>query len=514
MKKILTYCLMLCLPAGSAFSQVLNVKQVIQEQTEWCWAGVSACILDLYGHPASQCTIAEYTRTVSNSHYYGGTNCCTNPSLGCNYSNYNWGYNGSIQDILVHFASITNSGMGRALTLTEVQAQLNNRQPFVVRWGWTSGGGHFVVGHGVSGNNVYYMNPWPGEGMKIASYNWLSYDGSHSWTHTNVLSVGAPQPQSIQTPVPVKTTDSVCIHQPAAFSVQPLSGATYSWNVDGAWSAGSNTSVSPVFHSAGAKQVKVRYKVGSDSSAAYVFSTVVKDLPGKPVLVSKPDSLCLNAAATFTLDTASGKKFSWYMNGERVGDSMYIATRYFGTAGTQSVKVFGKNECGTGTDSLVVTSYVVAPAKPSITFNSAAQQLECSISGTQYEWYRDQSVLPAQDRQITPVQNGAYQVKYRSVQYNCESPLSDAYQYTAPTTGMDELNGLLQKVYPNPCDQVLYVEGNAAFTELSDMTGKVLISGEYTAAGINTSALAPGMYVLKASAPGHTSVRKICIAHP
>jgi hypothetical protein len=32
------------------------------------------------------------------------------------------------------------------------------------------------------------MNPWFGEGLHIATYNWLMDDGSsHTWTHTNVL---------------------------------------------------------------------------------------------------------------------------------------------------------------------------------------------------------------------------------------------------------------------------------------------------------------------------------------
>jgi type IX secretion system substrate protein/peptidase C39-like protein len=169
------------------YSQVLNVPEVIQEQNQWCWSGVSKCILDYYGYPQQQCDIAEYARTVITWTSFGTQNCCVNPNAGCNYWNYNWGAAGSIQDILVHFGNIQNYGVGGTLSLSQVNSEISSNHPFVVRWGWTSGGGHFVVGHGVNGNDVYYMNPWFGEGLHISTYSWLVNDGNHSWTHTNVL---------------------------------------------------------------------------------------------------------------------------------------------------------------------------------------------------------------------------------------------------------------------------------------------------------------------------------------
>jgi hypothetical protein len=169
------------------FGQVLNTPEIIQEQDQWCWAGVSKSILDYYGYHPSQCEIAEYARNVITWRNFGSVNCCLNPNSGCNYWNYNWGYPGSIQDILVHFGNIQNSGTG-TISLAQIATQINAGRPIVVRWGWNSGGGHFVVGHGINGNNVYYMNPWFGEGLHISTYDWLKNDGVHTWTHTNVLS--------------------------------------------------------------------------------------------------------------------------------------------------------------------------------------------------------------------------------------------------------------------------------------------------------------------------------------
>lgn len=186
MKTLIKIVVLLAFYATS-FSQNLNVPQVIQEQNEWCWAGVSKAVLDYYGFPLSQCEIAEYARQSITWNNFGTTDCCLNPNLGCNYWNYNYGYSGSIQDILTHFGNIQNTGVNTTLNLTQINSQISNGKPFIVRWGWTTGGGHFVVGHGISGSNISYMNPWPGEGLHIGTYSWLVNGSNHIWTHTNII---------------------------------------------------------------------------------------------------------------------------------------------------------------------------------------------------------------------------------------------------------------------------------------------------------------------------------------
>lgn len=175
------------LVSNKTIAQILPVSEVIQEQSEWCWAGVSKCILDYYGDTTEQCEIAEYTRNVATWHNFGNTDCCVNPSLGCNYWNYGYGISGSIVDILVFHGGIYSYGTSSVMTEQDITYELSNGRPFVIRWGWYSGGGHFVVGYGKVNQTVYYMNPWFGEGMKFANYNWVKDDGIHQWTHTNVL---------------------------------------------------------------------------------------------------------------------------------------------------------------------------------------------------------------------------------------------------------------------------------------------------------------------------------------
>ncbi len=175
-------------------AQVLNVVEMTQEQNQWCWAGVSSCILQYYCTTTAQCNIAEYTRTVATWHNFGSVDCCVNPLLGCNYWNYLYGVSGSIQDILLHFAAISNNGFYGIFSITDIQTRLSNNRLFVIRWGWTTGGGHFLVGHGIDGTDLYYMDPWYGEGLSIASYSWVVSGGSHTWTHTEDLNTPSSRP--------------------------------------------------------------------------------------------------------------------------------------------------------------------------------------------------------------------------------------------------------------------------------------------------------------------------------
>lgn len=215
MKKILLLIASCCL-AVSMTAQVLNVNQIEQEQDQWCWSASSKTILDYYGFVKKQCEIAEWVRNTATFHNFGTTNCCTSASKGCNYWNYNYNEKGSIQDILVYFGNLQNTGVAAALTQTEIQTELSKNRLFVIRWGWSAGGGHFIVGHGISGSNVYYMNPWFGEGKKIGTYSWVkqgaaSGGDTHTWTHTNKITSNV-----VSGVDPVEVTAVYCYPNPVA----------------------------------------------------------------------------------------------------------------------------------------------------------------------------------------------------------------------------------------------------------------------------------------------------------
>lgn len=197
--KICIFCMMLFTQTTLYAQTTLPASLNIQENDQWCWAACTKTVLELYNKNLSQCEIAEYARTQITWHNFGSVNCCTDATKGCNYWNYNWGSPGSMADILTHYGQIPIN-QGSSLTFVEASTEISNNRPFIVRWGWRTGGGHFVVGYGVNTktNTIYLMNPWPGEGKSIQTYAWVVDDGSHTWTHTNKLKDGAPVVTSVQ----------------------------------------------------------------------------------------------------------------------------------------------------------------------------------------------------------------------------------------------------------------------------------------------------------------------------
>lgn len=215
MKNTIIYSIILTCFSFSIRAQVLNVGKNEQEHDQWCWSACSKTILDYYGFPKSQCQIADWTRTTATFYNFGSTPCCTDATKGCNYWNYNSGSAGSIQEILVHFGKLQNTSVS-ALTQAQVKSELGLNHLFVIRWGWDAGGGHFIVGHGLNVNNLYYMNPWFGEGLKIGTYSWVSKGDTHTWTHTNKIT-------SVTTGLPELVSDlksSEAIPNPFSTSTQ------------------------------------------------------------------------------------------------------------------------------------------------------------------------------------------------------------------------------------------------------------------------------------------------------
>lgn len=161
----------------------LAVPERIQQYSNWCWAGTSEAILNYYSQTPSQCEIANYA--------WNKTNCCSGSDnfydrvKGCNKANWLYGNDGSIQGILDNWG-VSSVGTDDPMTWTESVQELDNGNPFVMRFGWTNGGGHFLDAYGyiTSGTYLKYMDPWPGEGYTTSVFSWVVSASDHDWTHS------------------------------------------------------------------------------------------------------------------------------------------------------------------------------------------------------------------------------------------------------------------------------------------------------------------------------------------
>jgi hypothetical protein len=179
---------LLTLPSAFAQYRALSVPLVTQEHSEWCWAGSSKAVLNYYGQTPSQCQIVNWA--------YGLNSACGNSTFNWN-SNANqpnsiYGTSGSVQNILYHWG-LPNSAYNYASSWNTIVNDINANRPFVIRYGWTNGGGHILVGTGYETYNgedyVYMMNPWPGEGNTYGIYSSIVSDYDHNWTHTERLNI-------------------------------------------------------------------------------------------------------------------------------------------------------------------------------------------------------------------------------------------------------------------------------------------------------------------------------------
>lgn len=162
----------------------LNVDLVTQEHSNWCWAASSADVLRWFGQTPSQCNIVNWA--------FGRSDACGSSTFNwnsyANSANGMYGANGSIQAILSHWGK-SSYGNSYALNWNAVVNEVNGGRPFVMRFGWYRGGGHFIVGYGYDDTSGYqeiaYMNPWPGEGYTWSNYDWTVYAArDHTWTHS------------------------------------------------------------------------------------------------------------------------------------------------------------------------------------------------------------------------------------------------------------------------------------------------------------------------------------------
>ncbi|MBD3339022.1 MAG: VWA domain-containing protein, partial [Candidatus Lokiarchaeota archaeon] len=168
-------------------AQVLDVPEIFQEESNWCWAACSQAILSYYKTNLTQCTIVNWARQEAN---WGNDDCCTNPNGAiCNQPNSMYGAGGSIQDILENWGH-NSYGYFFALAKSTIESEIIAKRPFVIGWKWNTGDGHVLVGRGMIGDNLYYMDPGVGRGYNIADYDWVVSGGNHKWTHSLQIEAG------------------------------------------------------------------------------------------------------------------------------------------------------------------------------------------------------------------------------------------------------------------------------------------------------------------------------------
>ncbi|MBK0403527.1 T9SS type A sorting domain-containing protein [Adhaeribacter sp. BT258] len=241
MKRTFTFVLgaLLCLSASVASAQdySLNLTAYKQEQTQWCWAATTRMIDWAYSSttPPSQCSIVNAANNTCDGWFNVCCNtlngsrpsACTDP-LGSNFPNSMSGCNGSLSWLLNNYAG-ANTSYSSSLAYSTVRSNLGSKKMMVARWGWTSGGGHFVVIYGnytssTGTNYIRYANPASGSKTSESDAYFRS-NSSRTWTHSIAMNGGSYQRTAGPTVSnPVISNDPV-IAQRVSIYPNPTEGA-------------------------------------------------------------------------------------------------------------------------------------------------------------------------------------------------------------------------------------------------------------------------------------------------
>ncbi|MDM5179220.1 C39 family peptidase [Massilia sp. DJPM01] len=190
-KLVVGASLLLALPAAMAQWRTLAVPLTTQEHSQWCWSASSKAVLNFYKKTPSQCQIVNWAFGLN----YACGNTYFNWNSYANQPNNMYGSNGSVQNILNAWG-VSNGAYSVASSWNSVVYDINANRPFVIRYGWSNGGGHILVGRGYATTNgvnyVYIMDPWPGEGQTYRTYNSAVSASDHRWTHTQRMSINGP----------------------------------------------------------------------------------------------------------------------------------------------------------------------------------------------------------------------------------------------------------------------------------------------------------------------------------
>jgi len=265
------------------FSQVLDMELCEQEQNQWCWAATSQCVLRYYGDTdIEQCDIANYTRLVATWHDFGNNDCCVYPGGSCNYWNYNYNYDGAIDDILLNAGdvSVTVENLNYRISESDVADAFAEYRPMIIRT--TPGGsGHFIVLRGYNNGNIYYMDPWFGEGFGYQAYG-TSVNGGE-WTHTQPCIT----PYEEQPPVAdfSVNTNNICPGQSIDFTDESsFSPESWLWTFQGGTPASSNQQNPTVtYASAGIYDVTLQVSNSSGSDTKTESGYIIVDGTGDAI---------------------------------------------------------------------------------------------------------------------------------------------------------------------------------------------------------------------------------------
>lgn len=158
----------------------LNVPQIKQEQTQWCWAACADMVLDYYGNAgARQCDFVNWL--------FAQSSCCNVPSSSlCNKPC-------AVGDVcrVYNQWSLNCFNTASSVPFATLQSEINAERPTEVGYAWSGGGGHVAIIRGwdfnATGPLLLVNDPYYGSGGVYYTDLLTAYGlGTWQWTWTGI----------------------------------------------------------------------------------------------------------------------------------------------------------------------------------------------------------------------------------------------------------------------------------------------------------------------------------------
>lgn len=165
-KQRLQSCLRSCTPV------LLSFAMQTQQQSNWCWSAVATSTSLFYNASSA------WTQCAVVNDELGQTTCCADGSTtACNQA---W----FLERALTRTNNL-NDWQAGSLSASAIRSQLVAGRPLGVRIGWSGGGGHFVIVHGIDASSTVTVSDsiYGTSTMSLSAFK-TKYQGTGSWTHS------------------------------------------------------------------------------------------------------------------------------------------------------------------------------------------------------------------------------------------------------------------------------------------------------------------------------------------
>jgi len=246
------------------------------------------------------------------------------------------------------------------------------------------------------------------------------------------------------------------------------------------WSPAAGLSNTDIFNPVANPTTMTEYTVMvTDANQCSATDKVVVTVNPLPTANAGQDVEICEGSST-TLSASGGVSFDWSPAAGLSNTNIFNPVASPITLTTYSVLVTDENGCS-DTDEIEITINPL-PSKPVITssqLNSESLRLtSSSTSGNQ--WFKNENLLIGLTDQILDVtDNGVYTVQVS--QNECVSPMSDPFSIII-TAIWENPKSSNFRIYPNPAEQIVYVEGEGIVNDksmevkITDLLGRVVLT--------------------------------------